>query len=106
MCANVIPTIANTSQRQSSPRLPTASNAATRPATTVIGSTAARVTTIQRVMASTGPSGGGLVVRRAYPHDRAHDFSREPAVSSGIDVLASRRHDRCRVRLGVELLQR
>src|ERR1700745_876060 len=78
--ASVIPTTARTSQRQSSPGLPTASRAATRPDTRVIGSTAARVTTSHRVTASTGPSGGGLVVRSAY----AHDLSREPPLTSGM----------------------
>src|SRR5579875_1856067 len=101
MCANVIPVIASTSQRQSSPGLPTASNAATKPANSVMGSTAARVTTIHRVMASTGPFAGGLVVRRAY----THDFSRDREISSGIGVFAARRHNRRRMRLGVELLQ-
>ena len=65
VCASVIPNTARTSQRQSSPGLPTASSAATRPETSVIGSTAARVTTSHRVTASIGPSGGGLVVRSA-----------------------------------------
>jgi hypothetical protein len=64
-CARVIPISASTSQRQSRPGSPIASSAATRPDTTVIGSTAALVTTSQRVTTSTGASGGGLVVRRA-----------------------------------------
>src|ERR1700744_3365788 len=70
--------MARTSQRQSNPGRPTANNAATRPANRVIGSTAARVTTIQRVTKSTGPSGGGVVVRRAY----AQELSRERTVTS------------------------
>ncbi|MGH4016674.1 MAG: hypothetical protein ACRDSL_22625 [Pseudonocardiaceae bacterium] len=56
--------MAKTSQRQSTPGVRTASSPATSPATSVIGSTAARDTTIQRVTASIGPS-GGFVVRSA-----------------------------------------
>ena len=67
--ARVIPTSARTSQRQSRPGSPTASSAATRPDTSVIGSTAALVTTSQRVTMSIGASGGGLVVRSAYAQE-------------------------------------
>ncbi len=63
-CASTIPAMAKTSQRQSTPGVRTASSPATSPATSVIGSTAARDTTIQRVTASIGPS-GGFVVRSA-----------------------------------------
>ncbi len=69
MWARVIPINASTSQRQSRPGSPIASSAATRPATRVIGNTAALVTTSQRVTASIGVSGGGFVVRRAYAHE-------------------------------------
>src|SRR6476620_7659874 len=69
MWARVMPTSASPSQRQSRPGSPIASKAATRPETRVMGRTAARVTTSQRVTASTGASGGGFVVRRAYAHD-------------------------------------
>src|SRR5271156_4238517 len=73
VCANNIPMIARVSQRQSNPGCPTASSAATSPANNVIGSTAARVMTSHRVTASTGPSGGGLVVRSAYAHELRRD---------------------------------
>ena len=85
-CASRIPTTASTSQRQSRPGSPIASSAATNPAKSVIGSTAARVTTIQRVTASTGPSGGGLVVFSAYIQElmRDRDFTSAMVFSVGL----------------------
>jgi hypothetical protein len=63
-CARVIPAKARANQRQSAPGTRAARSPATTPETSVIGRTAARETTIQRVTASIGPA-GGLVVRRA-----------------------------------------
>ncbi len=68
MWARTIPSVASAHRPYENPSARTPSRPATSPPNSVIGSTAARVTTSQRVTPSSdaiGRSGGGLVVRSA-----------------------------------------
>src|SRR4051812_42147656 len=90
-----MPTRASTKSAHEKPGARTASKPATSPANTVMGSTAARVTTSQRVTGSGSTPGGGLVVRRAYSQ-----AARRPVPGAASSLISLMRETLCGARAG------